>query len=437
MQVEEAVLTGRLAKRDGAAGTEVYVVSADGELLSPMEAALKKGRNPLGDDADGAFVTGSRQIGQEVKAVKWVDPRIRFDDLLLYYDINPWHRRSVVVKALLTGGLGWQLVRGEEVVYDPSKDKTVPSDPAAELVARPNPDPLQTFDQLVYRYLIDFHSLGNGWLEVARNRLGVPAELFHAPARTMRRDVRLNGHWQVKNGRDRKFGQYGDKLFGRNEMLHLYNYDPHNDYYGMPDWFAALAAMGLDRTILEFNTRLFQNGLMAHFAVIVTGGKLSETGRTAIQNFIRDQMQGVENAGRILLIEDEDDRVKIEIKPLNMEIKNLIIKDVQDHFRDVVIGSHGMPPRLLGVVTPGQLGATGEVEGQLRVFRETVLRPGKRALETVLNVVLDELSPGVRIRFVEMDVTNVRDDADFFDKMIGHGVYGPDEVRELLDAGLA
>lgn len=68
--------------------------------------------------------------------------------------------------------------------------------------------------------------------------------------------------------------------------------------------------------------------------------------------------------------------------------------------------------------------ATGEIEGQLRVFRETVLRPARRKLELGLHALLEELEPSAYVRFAEMDITSIRDDADFWDKMIERGGTG-------------
>ena len=39
---------------------------------------------------------------------------------------------------------------------------------------------------------------------------------------------------------------------------------------------------GLGRTIMEFNLNLFKNSLMAHVAVVVEGGWLSDAGRKAV-----------------------------------------------------------------------------------------------------------------------------------------------------------
>ena len=142
------------------------------------------------------------------------------------------------------------------------------------------------------------------------------------------------------------------------------------------------------------------------------------------------------NAGWIILSRDERDRVKIRFEKLNLEVKDLMIVKALEHFRDVVVAAHGVPPRILGIVTPGQLGASGEIEGQLRTFRETVLRPGKRQLETALGTLLDEIEPGARVRFAEMDVTDLKADGDFYQKMIEAGVYSTEEVKRLLDSSL-
>lgn len=376
----------------------------------------------------------SEQIERDsARFQNWREPRVSFDDLLYFMDVNPWHRRCVLVKAMLVGGLGWRVEKAGQVILDPVKAVDVePDHPIVRLPRQPNPDQLESFETLVFRLLVDYYSMGNGFLEVARDRKGRVAELYHMPGRTMRRDSRLAGYWQVKHGQQTRFDVFGT-AGPRNEVVHLYQYDPCNDYYGMPDWYAAIGTMALDRTIVEFNTRLFSNSLMANTAVIVEGGRLSAASREAIRTFLRDRAVGAANAGRVLLLEDERDRVKIRFERLSLDIKDVLIVEAQKQFRDTVIAAHGMPPRILGVLTPGQLGVSGEVEGQLRTFRETVLRPGQRMLEAALNAVFHELDPSTSIRFNELDITDVKADGDFFSRMIERGVYTPEEVRALLD----
>ncbi len=142
----------------------------------------------------------------------------------------------------------------------------------------------------------------------------------------------------------------------------------------------------------------------------------------------------MKNAGRVLLLETEGDRVSVRIEKLNLDVQKLIETDSLKYFRDSVLSAHGMPPRLVGVISAGQLGSGRAIEGQLRILRETVLRPKRRRLERVINEVLKDVEPGVTIQFNQMDITDLRSDAEFFQRMLKAGVYQPDEVRALLEA---
>lgn len=388
----------------------------------------------------------SRQVRADPRTLRWAEPRVEPEDLLYFLDANVWHRRCVHLKALLTGGLGWRLVQDGEVLYDAAtgsagegagRRHAADDHPAVRLLTRPNPSAMQPLHVILQRFLVDYYSLGNAYLEVVRDRSGRVAELYHVPGRTMRRHARFQGYFQVRGAESVPFRAFGDPdpSGQQTEILHLYQYDPQDDYYGMPDWYAALGAMGLDRTVLEFNTYLFSNALMAHTAIVVEGGRLSDGAREAVKSFLQSRATGPNNAGRVLLLEDEREEVKVRFEKLGLDVEDVMIVEAQKYFRDVVVAAHGVPPRILGIITPGQLGATGEVEGQLRTFVETVLRPGQRELETALGVLLEDVAPGCRIRFAEMDITDLRADADFYDRMIGRGVFTPEEVRAMVEAG--
>ena len=69
-------------------------------------------------------------------------------DLLLFYDFNVWHRRCVLLKAMLVTGLGYQVMEGDEVIYDPHRDRVAPDHPAAQFVARPNENLMESLGEL-------------------------------------------------------------------------------------------------------------------------------------------------------------------------------------------------------------------------------------------------------------------------------------------------
>lgn len=104
----------------------------------------------------------------------------------------------------------------------------------------------------------------------------------------------------------------------------------------------------------------------------------------------------------------------VRIDKLNLDVQKLIETSSLAFFRDSVLTAHGAPPRLVGVITAGQLGSGREIEGPLRIFRETVLRPKRRRLERVVNEMLKDVEAGVTIQFNQMDITDIRSDADDF-----------------------
>lgn len=423
------------------AGASVYVVTEGGEILDGEGLLALAQAGPT-----SSVAKASRQIPpSSSRGARWVEPRVAAENLLAFLDWNTWHRRCCVLKGEVACGLGWTLDRvdgGETVrVWTSSSESGDGDDPAVRLLLGPSPtEPGVSLEDLLGRVLLDYHATGNGYIEVVRDATGRVAELYHVPGRTMRRGVKRARYWQHRPEADRpdvQFAAYGSERGpGETEVIHLVEYDPLSDDYGMPGWVGALASMGLDRTVLEFNTRLFQNSMMAHLAVVVEGGRLSEQGRAALREFVRTRATGVENAGRVLLMEDDSDRLKIRFEKLNVEVKDLMLTGIQSYFRDVVVASHGVPPRVLGIASAGQLGATGEVEGQLRTFREVVIRPVQRMIENALGRVLDATTRDAvryRLRFETLDTTGADADAALLDVLLKHGVYAGDEARALVE----
>ena len=144
---------------DGAEGPSgevgVFVIMEDGVLVEAGDYLL----GPVKKTQPGL---PSQQLAEPSTHPKWAGSRLPMADLLLFYDFNVWHRRCVLLKAMLVAGLGFQVMEGDEVIYDPRRDRVVPDHPAAQFVARPNENLLETLDELAYRFLVDFYATGNG-----------------------------------------------------------------------------------------------------------------------------------------------------------------------------------------------------------------------------------------------------------------------------------
>ena len=162
---------GSLVDPEAEEGTSVWVILDDGDLVEADEYLLH-GPGGILKQSVASPLPQSQQLQDEFRAIKYATPRVAMADMLLFYDFNVWHRRCVILKAILAAGLGYQVMEGDEVVYDPRKDRMVPDHAAAQFVAAPNENPMETFDELLYRFLVDYGALGNAYLEFSRNRVG-------------------------------------------------------------------------------------------------------------------------------------------------------------------------------------------------------------------------------------------------------------------------
>ena len=369
-------------------------------------------------------------------AFPWVEPRLKFKDLLAWLDMNIWHRRCVSVKAACTVGLGFELYTEDE-----DKEHDAAYEAIMDFLMNPNEDPLVTFDEIAYRSMIDFEAFGNMVNELSRTfGDGIPGNLYHQRMVNFRRarDMRNGGFFQIPMGVNSSkripFSRFGQKITKQNEIMHFYEYDPASDYYGMPAWVPALADMVLDRSSVEFNINLFRNQLVAKFAVVVEGGKLDKTSRNTLQKFLSSQAQGIKNAGKTLILSSDDKDVKFKIEKLEMDFgdKQNFMGKTRELSRDMIVSAHGVPPRMVGIVTAGQLGGGSEAAEQLKIFEDIDRAPVRKRLNEFYNRTLIQSfgDHKWKFRFKGIDTTDPEMDAKIATMLKEKGIILPEEARQ-------
>ena len=108
----------------------------------------------------------------------------------------------------------------------------------------------------------------------------------------------------------------------------------------------------------------------------------------------------------MLKIEYENKDVDIEFKRITAEVEKMSFGDLLNADRDEIISANGVPPRVMGISTPGKLGGGTEVKDELKLFKEITVRPKQKLKEDrINNTVLAE--SGDRIKFNEIDIAPV------------------------------
>ena len=356
------------------------------------------------------------------------------------YSLNTYHMRCILAKATMTAGLGYE-IQGKTPDTQPSAEDKRTID---EFMARHAEKTGQAFSETMLNFATDFEIYGNAFLEGVRNMAGRLAEVYHIPGRECRLSTEFIG--DTKNTRvvlqqtvmasSAKFKAFGtEPELGLNEYIMLKNYCPTSRYYGSPDYIPAIAAIALDRNAIEFNIRRFENNGVPDFVVTVSGGSLDKNASKMIRDYWEQNLKGVSNTGKTLILQSDEGDTEITITKLNGDIKEASFRLLRMDNRDEVIAAHGVPPKVVGVSSGGaSLGQGSESREQLKVFRAVILNPRQTRLEFLLN---ERMLPAMgvktaRIVLNKIELSDSAADATYYKTLIDSSIITADEARSEL-----
>lgn len=380
----------------------------DAKILTPNLKSVKK---------------ESQQVDSEITTPDNTVPHL-WDLKTLKSMENSYHKKALNFKANCTVGLGYTLTNKNG---EPPKEL-----PGFMGMA----NPLESFEEVTTPVALDYDETGQGYWEVVRNLKGEPSELYWIPSETVFISKDKKFFLQKVNEKTRKFLPFNPDSFSRpnpeiGEIIRIKFPSNRSPFYGQPDWIGAVAPMLLDSFAVEWNYRFFQNNAIPAFAIIIEGGKMSPPVEKAVKDFLTNNYKGVSNAHSTLYLPIENKDVKVRLEEVTKKPAEGEFQKMRDQIRDEILSAHGVPPRIMGVVTPGSLGGSGEAAQQLKIFKEVLIAPRQRQFEQTLNRTI--LKPyGLNLQFTAIDTTPEKDDVDTVTKLVQTGTILPEEGRILL-----
>ena len=199
--------------------------------------------------------------------------------------------------------------------------------------------------------------------------------------------------------------KYGvDKISGKSAVLHLKNFHPLNDHFGLSPIEAGAYSIDQHNSAAKWNQSVLQNGAKPSGAIIVksaNGGSaaLSEEQFIKLKNQLEEQYSGFNNAGRPMLLEGglEWKEMSLSHKDMDfMECKNMAAREIALAF--------GVPPFLLGI--PGDNTYSNLAEAHTALWDHTIL-PLLDDVCDVLNRWLVPMFKGSENLFIGFDEENI------------------------------
>ncbi len=218
------------------------------------------------------------------------------------------------------------------------------------------------------------------------------------------------------------------------EILHFAIHSPRTPY-GVPRWVGALLAVLGSRQMEEVNYLYFENKSVPPLALLISGGRLSESSVPRIERFIEENLKGKTNFHKILILEAEggqgENRARIELRPLTDAQQQDALFQLYDERNIDKVGGAFRLPRLLRGESKDFNRATAE--SALRFAEDQVFQPERDEFDYLIN---RKLLADMGIRFWRFrSQTPVTRDPErmtaMVEKLVRVGVLTPEEGRFL------
>jgi HK97 family phage portal protein len=410
-----------------------------------------------------------RTRGQGIK------PPYNPDRLASFLELNETHAAAVRKKARYEVGFGFSIAAAAGVDAEDASDAELAvardfwrGPDSTWLTAPQQAAEPSTPEEVLELGRQDHHSIGWECFEVLTNAEGKPVGLAHVPGNTVRvrkpqsrfdharhpEDGRFvdgevaefasRGYVQIRDGRRRYFGQFGDRYRGRdpvidesggkptvrytndpdddreplfvdpesgdvavgdasqlengpaNELVFIRNPSPIEDDYGIPDWVSAIRTISADEAAKDYNRDFFDNDTIPRFVVKVTGGELSEESRRDLEQML-DGLR--EESHRAVVLEVEkfadgiDEDVEITLEPLGQGIsEEMDFREFREKNEHEIAKVHEVPPILIGVTETSN---RSNSQQQVADFARNVVAPEQHKVAQRLYKTIHQTALGI------------------------------------------
>ena len=225
-----------------------------------------------------------------------------------------------------------------------------------------------------------------------------------------------------------------DPITGQSRVLHLKNFHPLDDWYGLSPMEAAAYSIDQHNECGAWNQALLQNGARPSGALMVKAGEgnpgtLSESQFTRLKTQLDQQFAGAINAGRPLLLEGGLEWKEMSLSPRDMDFLNV----KNSSARDIAL-AFGVPPQLLGI--PGDNTYANLKEARLALWEQTILPLLTNITDALNNWLVPMFDANLKLSLDQDAIPILADKRDAYWERIGSASFlSDDEKRKLLGIG--
>lgn len=321
------------------------------------------------------------------------------------------------------------------LVYDKTTNKEVSNHPIADLLNHPNPtqNRLEFFESLYSYKLI----AGNVFLQgifVDDNNMKSLKELFILKPENMtiivgNSNIPLAYKYKV-NSNEKLF--YVDNITGQSDILHIKNFNPINDWYGLSAIEPASYSIDQHNEASKWNQAMLQNGAKPSGALMVKNNSdntatLTDEQFNRLKNQLYEEFTGAKNNSKPLLLEGGLEWKEMSLSPIDMDFlntKNSCARDIAMAF--------GVPSQLLGI--PGDNTYSNMTEARLSMWEETILPMVDNVMNALENWLSYTFDKNIGLYYDKDKISALSNRQEiYWNKISNANFLSNEEKKKLLD----
>jgi HK97 family phage portal protein len=252
------------------------------------------------------------------------------------------------------------------LVYDQHTCEEMDNHPLLKLLMYPNPRQAGSafMEALVGYFLLS----GNAYIEMIEGVDGTIKELHLLRpdhVKIIPGDKGIPHAFEHQIGSDKRIIPV-DPYTGLSRILHLRNFHPLHDWYGMSPVEAASVSIDQHNTVSNHNLSILQNGGRLSGALIYKGRNLTTEQRQSLSDEMKQMYSGSANAGQIMVMEGD-----FEWKEMGLSHKDLDFIEGKNISAREIAQAFGVPPMLAGI--SGDLTYANYKEARLHFWEDTII----------------------------------------------------------------
>jgi phage portal protein BeeE len=196
-----------------------------------------------------------------------------------------------------------------------------------------------------------------------------------------------------------EFSEFDPMNYTDRQIIHIRNYGPQSEYYGVPSYLACINDIKLNHEITVYNLANIINGcsmgMWVHFNQPAPD---SENEQNMILRKIEDRYMGADNANRVIISYGEEGQ-KPDITQIQTNVEDGYFSSIFELVQHQILCGNGIvDPSIIGLPTrTGFSSSADQLETSFKLFLSTNIYPTQKFMNRELKPVFELIYPGQEI----------------------------------------